>query len=88
MTAGRGIIHEEFHSRAFSKEGGLFEMVQLWVNLPKKNKMVKPSYQEIAKKDIPTISNNKSILRVIAGEYNNILGPAHTFTEINIYDIF
>lgn len=88
MTAGKGIIHEEFHSRKFSKKGGVFEMVQLWVNLPKKYKMIKPSYQAIAKKDIPTVSvKNNSILRVIAGKYNNITGPANTFTEINIYDI-
>ena len=88
MTAGRGVIHEEFHSREFSKTGGVFEMVQLWVNLPKKYKMIKPSYQAIVNKDIPTVSiQNNANLRVIAGEYNNIKGPASTYTEINIYDI-
>jgi len=88
MTAGRGVIHEEFHSRKFSKTGGVFEMVQLWVNLPKKYKMVKPSYQAIVKKDIPTVSiQNNATLRVVAGKYNNIKGPASTYTEINIYDI-
>ena len=88
MTAGRGVIHEEFHSREFSKTGGVFEMVQLWVNLPKKYKMIKPSYQAIVKKDIPTVSiQNNTTLRVVAGKYNNIKGPANTYTEINIYDI-
>ena len=88
MTAGRGVIHEEFHSREFSKTGGVFEMVQLWVNLPKKYKMIKPSYQTIVNKDIPTVSiQNNANLRVIAGKYNNIKGPASTYTEINIYDI-
>ena len=88
MTAGRGVIHEEFHSREFSKTGGVFEMVQLWVNLPKKYKMIKPSYQAIVNKDIPTVSiQNNANLRVIAGKYNNIKGPASTYTEINIYDI-
>ena len=88
MTAGRGVVHEEFHSRKFSKTGGVFEMVQLWVNLPKKYKMIKPSYQAIVKKDIPTVSiQNNATLRVVAGKYNNIKGPASTYTEINIYDI-
>ena len=88
MTAGRGVVHEEFHSRKFSKTGGVFEMVQLWVNLPKKYKMVKPSYQAIVKKDIPKVSiQNNATLRVVAGKYNNIKGPASTYTEINIYDI-
>ena len=89
MTAGRGVIHEEFHSREFSKAGGVFEMVQIWVNLPKKYKMVNPSYQAIVKKDIPTVSiKNNATLRVIAGKFKNIKGPASTYTEINIYDIF
>ena len=89
MTAGRGIIHEEFHSRDFSKIGGQFEMVQLWVNLPKNIKMIKPSYQAIIKESIPIIKvQNNVTMRVIAGKYNNIKGPANTHTEINIYDIY
>ena len=88
MTAGRGIIHEEFHSRGFSKIGGQFEMVQLWVNLPKKFKMIKPSYQAIVKESIPIIKlQNNVTMRVIAGKYNNFKGAANTHTEINIYDI-
>ena len=88
MTAGRGIVHDEFHSVNFSKEGGVFEMVQLWINLPKKNKMTKPKYQEIKNKDIPRVKlGDKTELRVIAGNYQDIRGPSNTFTDINIYDI-
>ena len=88
MTAGSGLVHDEFHSIEFSKKGGVFEMVQLWINLPKKNKMTKPKYQEISNKDIPNIllgENTK--LRVIAGTYKGQKGPSSTFTEINLYDI-
>ena len=88
MTAGRGVVHDEFHSVQFSKEGGVFEMVQLWINLPKKNKMTKPKYQEIKNKDIPRVKlGDKTELRVIAGNYQDIRGPSNTFTDINIYDI-
>ena len=88
MTAGRGVVHDEFHSVEFSKEGGVFEMVQLWINLPKKNKMTKPKYQEIKNKDIPRVKlGDKTELRVIAGNYQDIRGPSNTFTDINIYDI-
>lgn len=55
MTAGRGIIHQEFHSNKFSEQGGIFEMVQLWVNLPRQHKMTKPSYQPIVEKDVPAV---------------------------------
>ena len=88
MTAGSGLVHDEFHSVQFTKKGGIFEMVQLWINLPKKNKMTKPKYQEISKKDIPNIAlSKKSELRVIAGIYEGQKGPSSTFTEINLYDI-
>jgi quercetin 2,3-dioxygenase len=88
MTAGRGVVHDEFHSVGFSKEGGVFEMVQLWINLPKKNKMTKPKYQEIKNKDIPRVKlGDETELRVIAGNYQDIRGPSNTFTDINIYDI-
>ena len=88
MTAGSGIVHDEFHSVNFSKEGGVFEMVQLWINLPKKNKMTKPKYQELKSKDIPRIYLGKGTeLRVIAGDYQGSEGPSSTFTVINIYDI-
>jgi hypothetical protein len=88
MTAGRGVVHDEFHSVNFSKEGGVFEMVQLWINLPKKNKMTKPKYQELKSIDIPRVNlGNGAELRVIAGYYKGSKGPSSTFTSINIYDI-
>jgi quercetin 2,3-dioxygenase len=61
MTAGRGIVHQEFHSNKFTETGGTFEMLQLWVNLPKKHKLTKPRYQPILKKDIPVVPIPTSI---------------------------
>jgi len=88
MTAGSGVVHEEFHSEEFSKEGGIFEMVQLWVNLPKKDKMSAPKYQGIESKSIPKIRLGQGTqLRVIAGEFEGKKGPSSTFTPINMYDI-
>ena len=89
MTAGSGIIHEEFHSENFSKKGGLFEMVQLWVNLPAKDKNTPPRYQHLAKADIPVVEfpDEAGYLRLIAGEYKGVKGTADTFTEMNVWDI-
>lgn len=89
MTAGSGILHEEYHSPAFAKKGGRFEMVQLWVNLPAKDKPVKPGYQTLLDADIPTVAlpNAAGHLRVIAGNFNDAKGPARTFTPINIWDV-
>ena len=88
MTAGKGVVHDEFHSRDFSKKGGVFEMVQLWINLPKKFKMINPKYQEISSGDIPTISlGSRTKLRVIAGKFEGAIGPSSTFTVVNLYDI-
>ena len=87
MTAASGLIHTEKHGREFAKKGGLFEMVQLWVNLPKKDKMSKPRYQGIKDQDIPLISDANSSVRVIAGEFESIKGPALTFTPMNLWDI-
>ncbi len=88
MTAGSGLVHEEFHSREFTRKGGTFEMVQLWVNLPKKTKMTPPKYQAIESKDIINIDlSEKSNLRVIAGEFESIKGPASTHTKINVFDL-
>ena len=88
MTAGKGIVHDEFHSEDFSKKGGVFEMVQLWINLPKKHKMTEPKYQEIDRKSIPTISlGDKIKLRVIAGSFEETKGPSSTYTKVNLYDI-
>ena len=89
MTAGSGIIHEEFHSENFSKQGGLFEMVQLWVNLPAKDKNTPPRYQHLAKAGIPVVEfpDEAGCLRLIAGEYKGVKGAADTFTEMNVWDI-
>lgn len=89
MTAASGLIHTEKHGKDFAKNGGVFEMVQLWVNLPKKDKMSKPGYQGIKNEDIPVIAiaNNAGSVRVIAGEYQNNKGPASTFTPINLWDV-
>jgi quercetin 2,3-dioxygenase len=88
MTAGSGIVHEEFHSAVFSREGGIFEMVQLWVNLPKKHKMTSPKYQGIVNQDIPRVELGQGTeLRVIAGEFNGEKGPSETYTPIDVWDI-
>lgn len=89
MTAGAGIIHEEFHSEAFSKRGGPFEMVQLWVNLPAAHKNTPARYQHLSKERIPVIElpENAGSLRLIAGEYQGTRGAAETFTEMNVWDL-
>ena len=89
MTAAGGILHEEFHSPAFSKTGGPFRMVQLWVNLPSKDKMATPGYQAIQSPDIPTVelADGAGTVRVIAGEFDGTKGPARTFTPVNMWDL-
>lgn len=87
MTAARGILHEEMHSQAFTKSGGLFEVIQLWVNLPAKDKMSDPHYQAIQKSDIPVVTNKGSTIRVIAGKVDDIKGAAKTFTPVSLYDV-
>jgi len=87
MTAASGIIHEEYHSRKLAKEGGVLEMVQLWVNLPAASKMVRPKYQPILASDIPRVDLTSGYIRVIAGSYANTQGPATTFTPMNIWDV-
>ncbi len=89
MTAGAGILHEEFHSDAFTRRGGELEMVQLWVNLPMKDKMTTPGYQSITHDVIPTVTlpDNAGVVRVIAGRYEETKGPAHTFSPLNVWDM-
>ena len=89
MTAGGGIMHEEFHSHEFTREGGPLEMVQLWVNLPAKDKMTEPGYQSILDKDIPAVDlpDDAGRLRVVAGSYEGHEGPADTFTPMNVWDL-
>jgi redox-sensitive bicupin YhaK (pirin superfamily) len=85
MTAGSGILHEEYHSDDFAETGGLFHMAQLWVNLPAKHKMTKPSYQAIENRSIPVYEDQKIKVSVIAGEYEGIKGVASTFTDIRMF---
>jgi redox-sensitive bicupin YhaK (pirin superfamily) len=80
MTAGSGLLHQEFHSEAFTRRGGRFHGLQLWVNLPAKSKMTPPRYQTLTARDIPVLDG----VRVIAGEYAGAKGPAQTFTPINL----
>lgn len=87
MTAASGLVHTEKHGADFAKSGGEFEMVQLWVNLPKKDKMSKPRYQGIKDGDIPLVISEEAKVRVIAGEFEGTKGPASTFTAINLWDI-
>ena len=89
MTAGAGVVHEEFHSPAFSRSGGIFEMVQLWVNLPKKDKNTPARYQHLAQADIPVVPlpDDNGHLRLIAGTYHGHNGAAQTFTEMNVWDV-
>ncbi len=88
MTAASGVLHKEYHSEAFSREGGPFQMAQLWVNLPRAHKMSAPRYQPISRDQIAVakLPNDAGIVRVVAGEYQGVSGPALTFTPINIFD--
>jgi quercetin 2,3-dioxygenase len=87
MTAASGLVHEEWHSNEFARSGGTFEMAQLWVNLPARDKMAAPAYQDIRSAQIPTVTlGARSGLRVIAGEFRGTKGPARTFTPINVWD--
>ena len=89
MTAGAGIVHEEFHSPAFTQSGGTLEMVQLWVNLPAKNKMTAPGYQAITSETIPTVTlpDGGGSVRVIAGDFDGQHGPARTFSPMRVWDL-
>jgi redox-sensitive bicupin YhaK (pirin superfamily) len=89
MTAGAGILHEEFHSDAFTRAGGMLQMIQLWVNLPARHKMATPRYQAILNSEIPAVplANGAGTVRVIAGQYENAKGPAHTFTPMSVWDL-
>lgn len=89
MTAAAGIVHEEFHGREFAQRGGSFEVAQLWVNLPAKDKMSPPHYQPILDSRIPVVSlpDGAGKARVIAGEFAGAKGPANTFTPIHVWDL-
>ncbi|MCM8732509.1 pirin family protein [Hephaestia sp. MAHUQ-44] len=87
MTAGSGVLHEEFHSPGFTQTGGPFRMVQLWVNLPAKDKLTPARYQAITHDTIPEIAIEGGRARIIAGDYLGNTGPAETFTPINLWDV-
>ncbi len=89
MTAGAGILHEEFHSEAFTRGGGTLHMVQLWVNLPAKDKMTEPSYQTLLNQDIPVVAlpDEAGSVRVIAGEFGGRRGAARTFSPVDVWDV-
>lgn len=89
MTAAKGLLHEEMHSAAFTRQGGAFEAIQLWVNLPAQYKMIAPHYQSIPEGRIPVVKldDEGSVVRVIAGHYQGVKGPANTYTPINLWDL-
>jgi redox-sensitive bicupin YhaK (pirin superfamily) len=89
MTAASGIVHEEFHGREWARRGGPFEMVQLWVNLPARDKTAEPGYQAIVSSDIPNVrlADGRGSARIIAGELAGTKGPARTFTPIHVWDL-
>ena len=89
MTAGGGILHDEFHSEPFTRTGGVLEMVQLWVNLPAAHKMTAPAYQTITDADIPSVAlpDGAGAVRVIAGEFDGHSGPARTHTPMHVWDL-
>ncbi len=89
MTAASGLIHEEYHSREFAEKGGTFQMVQLWVNLPARDKLAAPGYQGITADRIPQVAlpQQAGTARVIAGRLGDVTGPARTFTPMNVWDL-
>jgi quercetin 2,3-dioxygenase len=89
MTAGAGILHQEFHSPAFTKKGGVFRVAQLWVNLPASCKSVSPRYQSIKAETVPFVElpGGAGRARVIAGALGGKTGPAKTFTQLNVFDL-
>ena len=89
MTSGKGILHKEYHEKNFSKKGGEMQMVQLWVNLPAKDKMTEPKYQNIENKDLAKVDlgNDIGSIDIIAGEFENNKGPASSFTPLNLFNV-
>lgn len=88
MTAGEGVLHKEYHEKEFSKKGGVFQMVQLWVNIPAKDKMTPAKYQAIENIQMARVplGDGKSFIELIAGEYNGLKGPASTFSPVNLFN--
>lgn len=87
MTAGSGVLHKEYHDKEFAKNGGLFQMVQLWVNLPKAHKMTAPRYQELPASAMARYPLEGGEVEIIAGAYKGLAGPAHTFSPLHVYNV-
>ncbi|TBR23790.1 pirin family protein [bacterium] len=89
MTAGGGVLHNEFHEGSFSKAGGVLHMIQLWVNLPRKHKLVPAKYQALTNPLIKeaTLKGGQGAVRVIAGEFEGVKGAASTFTPVQMLDV-
>jgi hypothetical protein len=89
MTAARGIVHEEYHGADYARTGGPFHMVQLWVNLPAREKMAEPAYQELRDAQMPRVAlpGGAGTLRLIAGRYGEAAGPARTFSPVDLWDL-
>lgn len=89
MTAGCGVLHKEYHEKEFAKKDRNFHMIQLWVNLPAKDKMTEPKYQALLKKDMGKyeVENDGGEVSIYAGEFNGVKGPATTFSPINLYRV-
>jgi redox-sensitive bicupin YhaK (pirin superfamily) len=89
MTAASGVLHKEYHEQKFSREGGTFHMAQLWVNLPRKHKLDPPRYQALVsdRMGAVTLPDGAGTLRVIAGEYRGVRGPAETHTRVDLYEV-
>ena len=85
MTAASGVLHKEFHETEWAKKGGIFQMVQLWINLPAKDKMSPPKYQAIMNSEMKNVDlGENGVIEVIAGNYNGEKGPASTFSPVNL----
>lgn len=88
MTAGSGLLHKEFHEKEYNREGGLFHMVQLWVNLPAKDKMTPPKYQAITSAEMGRVElPGGGEVEIIAGEFGGVKGPATTFTPVSMFNV-
>lgn len=90
MTAGAGILHQEYHEEEWSKQGGMFQMVQIWMNLPAKDRETTPHYQDVLYNDMTKVVLNDEVsyINIIAGEYNGQKGKATTYSPINMYNAY
>ena len=87
MTAGQGIVHSEMAGQGFVEQGGAFQIIQLWINLPRRYKMVPPRYQDLRPADIPTVEEEKVQVRVVAGSYGSTTGPIKTYSPLTVMHV-